>query len=1172
MNSKTKLNFLTLGQAVLAIYFYTRSIDLFPKDVIGSFYDVGLLIFGAIAIIDIIYKPINKKTFAFVSILLLLSLVLSITSTRNALFVMILLSLALRDVDIEDFLARDLIIRIAITVIVLTSFFKSGVTIDEGFFLEQQELGFGHHNSLGMMLSMIGIETMLVARKNNIAAVCSYLLSIGLVLINNFVCRSRTSMFILAVAIVFFALLQFKLNLMKFKVSQIIIRNSYAILTILSFVLVKMYESGSEFAIKLNDFFSNRLDLSSYYLSMYKLNLFGNNAKISYTPEYVNDVFYYVVDMGYIWVPIIYGIIGTLIIYLLYNLSIRKLFEKQKYHLVVLLIAIFLYGVMENGIIKYEFNTFMVLLTYGLFFFEKEDVKEKNTNRYLLATFIGLFVSMLVFRKTIHETSSLFFIENNPYLFKQYHLMLGYYEKIHTSSISLYDWTLGLGGSFYNLIKEGFLSPFNLLILPFSREMIKYVLLYINLIKIILVSVCSCLWTSTLTNNKQKALILSFIYTSSSLITMFWPTGAFDVVVLLPLSLYFTERYIKTKKTFGLIASLLVLFFTNPIYAIPISILLIVYFLLRSEFKNIIPYILTILLSLGSVAFIMLPSLSFFEPTSDITFIELFKSTFTSFANNGFSYGIILCLCLCSFIINDKKKLIFNIIGIILMIILAALLNNLFGDFIIVLPYVYSIVLISTSLNEIRNENSIYYIVALAIFEVCILVNMFISDLNEKDILIHICLFLSTIVSLLLYKKYKEKMLSVIIVLCGLLVMFNFTDNVMLSSTYLLKDTDCTDFKQIRNIDNSFYRIANDDGTDRTVDTKTVSYNLNYAYSDFSNNIPGILINNNEYDKEQSEIIKLINDKGNQEEYTGFNKNEISIFDITGVKYWVSSDVEKLGPSYFDKVEGTNYYINNYYIELGYVNNKTINASSIEGLSTFEKEKILREYVALEESDNLDYQLDYNYNLEMLEDYTYFGLLEHNFMEPVNNVTLVVNSGGIPTIDVDLYMGENLLETRHYYSYDFCNVDITTPINRIVVRYEDVDESGFGIRLFMMKQNRQMESELYEKRISNSFTNVVVGNNTINADINISEDNSLVYTYVPYDEKWNVKVDNQEVDILKANYGFIAFRLPSGQHHVEFIYETSNLGSIISFISVLGLASFVVFERTIWKKKETKQS
>ena len=201
----------------------------------------------------------------------------------------------------------------------------------------------------------------------------------------------------------------------------------------------------------------------------------------------------------------------------------------------------------------------------------------------------------------------------------------------------------------------------------------------------------------------------------------------------------------------------------------------------------------------------------------------------------------------------------------------------------------------------------------------------------------------------------------------------------------------------------------------------------------------------------------------------------------------------------------------------------------------------------------------------MLEDYTYDGLLVHEFEEPIDNVTLVINSGGIPTIDAELYMDDVLVKTEHYYSYDFCNAEVDSPINKIIIKYDDVDGVDYGIRLFMTTPNRNNEELVYRQRSQNCFRNVVFNNNKISANINANEDDSLVYTYIPFDLNWNIYVDGNRVDVLKANYGFISFKVNRGEHDVEFIYEVNNSPKLLSPISLCGLLGIVCID--LFKKK-----
>ena len=57
---------------------------------------------------------------------------------------------------------------------------------------------------------------------------------------------------------------------------------------------------------------------------------------------------------------------------------------------------------------------------------------------------------------------------------------------------------------------------------------------------------------------------------------------------------------------------------------------------------------------------------------------------------------------------------------------------------------------------------------------------------------------------------------------------------------------------------------------------------------------------------------------------------------------------------------------------------------------------------------------------------------------------------------------------------------------------------------------------------------------------------------VPYEEGFTAYVDGREASVIKATYGFMAVRVPAGEHTIEFKYVPSGLRLGI-YMSVAGL-------------------
>lgn len=94
--------------------------------------------------------------------------------------------------------------------------------------------------------------------------------------------------------------------------------------------------------------------------------------------------------------------------------------------------------------------------------------------------------------------------------------------------------------------------------------------------------------------------------------------------------------------------------------------------------------------------------------------------------------------------------------------------------------------------------------------------------------------------------------------------------------------------------------------------------------------------------------------------------------------------------------------------------------------------------------------------------------------------------------------------------------------------------------------------EIYNNLNENTITNTVYKDGYINGDITVTEDKTLLYTSIPYDEGWSVTVDGTEVEYIKILDGLIGVELNEGNHNIEFKYKTPGLllGSTISLLAI----------------------
>ena len=90
--------------------------------------------------------------------------------------------------------------------------------------------------------------------------------------------------------------------------------------------------------------------------------------------------------------------------------------------------------------------------------------------------------------------------------------------------------------------------------------------------------------------------------------------------------------------------------------------------------------------------------------------------------------------------------------------------------------------------------------------------------------------------------------------------------------------------------------------------------------------------------------------------------------------------------------------------------------------------------------------------------------------------------------------------------------------------------------------------------------------------INVADDQSCVYTSIPYDEGWKVYIDGKQTKIYKTCDALIGFDIEPGEHTLEFKYSSSwyNFGAVISICGVLAFIGVCVVDTLVFKPKRQK--
>ena len=88
----------------------------------------------------------------------------------------------------------------------------------------------------------------------------------------------------------------------------------------------------------------------------------------------------------------------------------------------------------------------------------------------------------------------------------------------------------------------------------------------------------------------------------------------------------------------------------------------------------------------------------------------------------------------------------------------------------------------------------------------------------------------------------------------------------------------------------------------------------------------------------------------------------------------------------------------------------------------------------------------------------------------------------------------------------------------------------------------------------------------------VSEGAAALFTTVPYDGDWSLKIDGVEVETLRSCDALISADLSSfsvGEHTVELVYRSSSLtlGAVITVLGVVAYLGIALLPRNFAKKE-----
>lgn len=165
------------------------------------------------------------------------------------------------------------------------------------------------------------------------------------------------------------------------------------------------------------------------------------------------------------------------------------------------------------------------------------------------------------------------------------------------------------------------------------------------------------------------------------------------------------------------------------------------------------------------------------------------------------------------------------------------------------------------------------------------------------------------------------------------------------------------------------------------------------------------------------------------------------------------------------------------------------------------------------------------------------------------------------------------------FCYEYCisrerfnalDTDIKKRIMLKAMVVENVEEVSDYLEEIPEEEIYLLDDEQFsaecEKRRENYADSFSSDGNGFTAEITLDKE-ELVFFSTAYSDSFTAYVDDEPVDIINANIGFMAAAVPSGNHTVRFEYHSKarDVGQALSVIGISSLA-FYIIGATIYKK------
>ena len=689
-------------------------------------------------------------------------------------------------------------------------------------------------------------------------------------------------------------------------------------------------------------------------------------------------------------------------------------------------------------------------------------------------------------------------------------MLFNFITKLKTGTLLNYSFSNGLGNAFIFDFLYYLASPFNLIALFFNNPDLMY--LSSLIVRIAITSIFMTFYVQKKTDNFLIIFISTISYVFSGwFLAYYYYLPWLDIFMIFPLFNYGLEQLINKKKYHIYILTLSYMISTNLYLSFPVCIYTLLYFIIYELLykkdqikKKIISFDYITLATLVSflISFFYLyawyDSIIKMRLAFDNSVTTSYTVTFLDFIKSLY-YGNIS-------LITESSGSTFPNIGCSILILLCSFhyflngkiskKNKLYSLLVILITVLFiNIPKLDFIMNAFHNVRGLSFRYSFIIS--FLLIKLFIEDTKSFDSNKKNYYMAYAIVILLLIVVFKNispliRVLNIVFILTNLIILifYNRSSKLLIYPLFIL-EIFITSFSNIPNVVNS---------NDLPNNIKYNKINMDYR-----------LVNTG-----------IDNDYFNVNLY--FNKKVTNI--MTSMTYTpIINLLKNLGCLTFENTSAT-----------CSLNNDIANL--LLNVKTYNNDYYLQKVYAVKAN---------------IEDCI---LDENNIKNNIENI--IYNMTSIKDV-FDKHEIKGVLKDDRYFfdvNYDYYYIEVlndlggTSTYSQTYRKYSQDSEYGSDISI-IYTLNEDKLKEIYEYLKKNQIKYTYYNDNHIKGTINIDKD-QLIFTSIPYDKDWEVKVDGKKVKTIELLDSLLGIEVSPGKHDIELEYKSHYLiPAIISIITLI---------------------